>query len=113
MIVLAINAQSPYGLSFALMAFCSPSFPPKEQEDVEIVEDVDVPSAIGNNIADNGLRITDLSDMGEALSQYHISGNIAGVLHVAANTCGDGACGLHSLFGQVSASQLILSLIHI
>ena len=40
-----------------------------------------------------------VEDFSIRAAQTHTRGHIDGCLHVAAATCGDGACGLHAIFG--------------
>ena len=40
------------------------------------------------------------------LSQGGVQGDIDGVSHISAWTCGDGSCGLHALFGLASKGQM-------
>ena len=46
------------------------------------------------------LTFARIEDMEARLEHHHVSGNIGQDLYVAARTYGDGACGLHSLFGS-------------
>jgi len=55
------------------------------------------------------LPVYTLSDYEEPLSRTPISGSIDGVPHIAAWTNGNGACGLHALFGVPVDGELFAS----
>ena len=55
---------------------------------------------------DSDLKLQDLVDLSSRLGQTLMSGDIDGVQYTAAQTNGNGACGLHSLFGSCVDGEL-------
>ena len=53
--------------------------------------------------------VSGMPDMIRPLSQGGVQGDIDGVSHISAWTCGDGSCGLHALFGLASSGQMYAS----
>ena len=72
----------------------------------DLLEDQSAHDNTFSNAAVAASEISQLSHMTKSLSEGHIEGSIDGVHHISAWTCGDGACGLHALFGSCSAGQL-------
>ena len=56
--------------------------------------------------SDNRLILTRIEDLQQRLDKTHIEGKIRQQFFIAARTSGDGACGLHALFGNAVDGHL-------